>query len=74
MVESAYSEWSLINSGKVEASKALFEVKRLKTDVDQLSKRVTEVHGVVKSAKTLADRVSSRQSQSKDSGGGGKAK
>ena len=67
MISSAYTEWSLIKSGKTEAKKAMEAVKKMGTEVKDLSSSVTSMKKLTndasfaaKRAKASADKALSR--------------
>ena len=67
MISSSYTEWSLINSGKTEAKKAMEAVNKMGTEVKDLSSAVAAVKKVsndaaftAKGAKASADKALSR--------------
>ena len=67
MISSSYTEWSLINSGKTEAKKAMEAVNKMSTELKDLSTSVAAVKKVsndasftAKGAKTSADKALSR--------------
>ena len=67
MVSSAYTEWSLINSGKSEARKAIDavskigkEVKDLSTSLSTAKKAVSDASSLAKGVKTNVDKALSR--------------
>jgi hypothetical protein len=68
VVASAYTEWSLVNSGKPEAikskemiTKALAEVKDMNSAIAAMKKTVNETAILAKNAKNAADRAASSQ-------------
>ena len=67
MISSSYTEWSLINSGKTEAKKAMEAVSKMGAEVKDLSTSVSAVKKVsndaaftAKGAKASADKALSR--------------
>ena len=67
MISSSYTEWSLINSGKTEAKKAMEAVNKMGIEVKDLSNSVSAVKKVsndaaftAKGAKASADKALSR--------------
>ena len=67
MISSSYTEWSLINSGKTEAKKAMEAVKKIGTEVKDLSSSLTSMKKLTndasfaaKGAKASADKAPSR--------------
>ena len=66
-ISSAYTEWSLINSGKGEAKKALDlaestvkEIKSLFPSLDSVKKTSSDAASTAKTAKSQADKALSK--------------
>ena len=66
-ISSAYTEWSLINSGKSDAKKALDtaeaiakEVKTISSNMDSIKKTASDAANSTKNAKSQADKALSK--------------
>ena len=67
MISSAYTEWSLINSGKTEAKKAMDAVSKVESElkdasnsISSLKKLVNDIASTAKGAKGSADKAIAR--------------
>ena len=67
MISSAYTEWSLINSGKTEAKKAMDAVSKMESElkdisisISSLKKLVNDTTSTAKGAKGSADKAIAR--------------